>query len=1286
MKMTRELEIVVLVLAFVFCGGQAASAGEIAAWGENTASQASPPAGSQYVAISAGQAHGLALKVDGSIVGWGYDFYGEADPCEGNDFVAISASYFHSLALRADGSLAAWGITDGSENDHGQVTDTPNGTDYVAIAAGQAHSLALKADGSVTGWGFNSAGQATPPAGNDFEAIAAGGYHSLALKSDGSIAAWGSDFYDQASPPAANDFVAIAAGYYHSLALKTDGSIVAWGVSDGGAEDYGQVTDTPGGNDFVAVAAGHHHNTALKADGTLVGWGRDDFNEASPPAGTGFTAIAAGNGFNLALSKTPMGTGFTYQGRLMDADNAADGLYDFRFELYNDMTSGMREANSVYRDEVDVLDGYFTVLLDFGSEPNIFNGEARWLEIAVRPGEWEDPNIYTTLAPRQRITPTPYALYAANAAGAADSDWTIEGSSMYAIPDCNVGIGTTDILYKLEVGSYDEAINYVRVNSSDWGGVLFYDGDPIYTTNAAVQYYHSQDFMRFCTEPPDGNYPYEKMRITSVGNVGIGTGSPSDKLTVEGTIKGTISTRWEPAVYGKNYYSGNGYYPPDSPTCGGRFETVSGVGAFGFATGNAAMGLYGKSTGSNGYGVHGYASASSGTNYGIYGETGSSEGYAGYFLGGRNYFEGNVGIGTDEPGAKLEVAGQVKITGGSPAVGKVLTSDADGLASWEPATGGDSDWAIHVDDMYAIPVGNVGIGTPSPDTKLTVESTAQGIKSTTSLDTGRAVHGIATNTGNYNNYGGYFEAAGDRGQAVYANASGNRGYGLYAVADGTAATGVGGTAGATGDVANFGGYFTAAGDRGIGVVGRGTGGSGTGVHGYAVAFAGTNYGVFGQTNSSDGYAGYFLGGTNYFEGSVGIGNDSPSAKLDVNGPVRIDGPLEVGEQYTAYDVNMWGNLTGGRLFWDQSKMALRAGREIGAQWSDANVGFYSLGVGSNVAVAGWHSLGVGEQVDVNGSHCTALGQYLDVEGNYAAAVGRYLRVNAEHAMVLGRGLLPNSRLTNDTADSLMVGFNSDMPTVFVGPSSGAGTTGDVGIGTVAPEAKLDVRGTIEVDQKIQAHDAGGLELATADGTTRLYIEDTGEVGIGTSTPDRELEVVGTILATNADANGRAFQANTGGTDATSVMGYSLGPDGKGVHGVAQGSGGIGVCGTALAGADKAGYFGGDLHVTGDITKAYSVGTENSAVPIAYGFINSDGSVANATPNVSSTWNAGSSRYEITITDVSYISKFYATTVTVSSSTPYVATTDDVSGKLLVYVNTLGASPTQAAFQFVTYKP
>ncbi len=47
---------------------------------------------------------------------------------------------------------------------------------------------------------------------------------------------------------------------------------------------------------------------------------------------------------------------------------------------------------------------------------------------------------------------------------------------------------------------------------------------------------------------------------------------------------------------------------------------------------------------------------------------------------------GNVGIGTASPGTDLEVAGQVKITGGSPGASKVLTSDANGLATWQSIT------------------------------------------------------------------------------------------------------------------------------------------------------------------------------------------------------------------------------------------------------------------------------------------------------------------------------------------------------------------------------------------------------------------------------------------------------------------------------------------------------------------------------------------------------------------------------------------------------------------------
>lgn len=85
---------------------------------------------------------------------------------------------------------------------------------------------------------------------------------------------------------------------------------------------------------------------------------------------------------------------------------------------------------------------------------------------------------------------------------------------------------------------------------------------------------------------------------------------------------------------------------------------------------------------------------------------------------------GNVGIGTTNPGAKLDVAGQVKITGGTPGLGKVLTSDATGLASWQtPAAGGGSTlWTESGSNIYRTD-GNIGIGTTNPSTKLDVNGT-----------------------------------------------------------------------------------------------------------------------------------------------------------------------------------------------------------------------------------------------------------------------------------------------------------------------------------------------------------------------------------------------------------------------------------------------------------------------------------------------------------------------------------------------------------------------------------
>ena len=108
--------------------------------------------------------------------------------------------------------------------------------------------------------------------------------------------------------------------------------------------------------------------------------------------------------------QAPLGTAFTYQGRLLDGGVPADNPngYDFEFTLYDDPSAGSVVAGPLNFNDHQVDYGLFTVTLDFGSD--VFTGDARWMRIGVRP--WDSTGAYTYLDPRQELTPTPHALYA----------------------------------------------------------------------------------------------------------------------------------------------------------------------------------------------------------------------------------------------------------------------------------------------------------------------------------------------------------------------------------------------------------------------------------------------------------------------------------------------------------------------------------------------------------------------------------------------------------------------------------------------------------------------------------------------------------------------------------------------------------------------------------------------------------------------------------------------------------------------------------------------------------
>ena len=154
------------------------------------------------------------------------------------------------------------------------------------------------------------------------------------------------------------------------------------------------------------------------------------------------TAVARNNqGQNCAK--------ITYQGRLTDAGNAANGEYDFRLTVFDAETGGAPQSAAVVVENATVTNGIFTVYPNFYAS-FVNNQAGRFLEIAVRPGN--STGGFTVLAPRQPITSVPYAVNAQTAQNAlvyliprvtSPPPYTVEGGCDGAALIGNTRLDTT---------------------------------------------------------------------------------------------------------------------------------------------------------------------------------------------------------------------------------------------------------------------------------------------------------------------------------------------------------------------------------------------------------------------------------------------------------------------------------------------------------------------------------------------------------------------------------------------------------------------------------------------------------------------------------------------------------------------------------------------------------------------------------------------------------------------------------------------------------------------------
>jgi hypothetical protein len=274
----------------------------------------------------------------------------------------------------------------------------------------------------------------------------------------------------------------------------------------------------------------------------------------------------------------PLGTGFTYQGRLTENNGAPTGTYDFQFRLFDAATGGNQLGPTGTVDDLQVTQGLFTTSLDFGAQ---FGGQRRWLQLEVRPGA--STGAYTVLSPRQELMATPNAVFSM-------FPWRTNAAGIAYLDGGNVGIGTATPVGRLDVASGSNS--YVRVGAT-WGDLHFNGG--------------SDGVFGLINEgPPAGRTEIigqgvARMAILNSGKIGVGTVDPGARFQVEAGVG-----EW--GVFGRSPNS-LGVFGQVNDTSGnntgtgvlGRSESANQASnaVFGYAS-SVATGVYGVSEQGNG--------------------------------------------------------------------------------------------------------------------------------------------------------------------------------------------------------------------------------------------------------------------------------------------------------------------------------------------------------------------------------------------------------------------------------------------------------------------------------------------------------------------------------------------------------------------------------------------------------------------------------------------------------------------------------------------------------------
>ena len=485
-----------------------------------------------------------------------------------------------------------------------------------------------------------------------------------------------------------------------------------------------------------------------------------------------------------------------------------------------------------------------------------------------------------------------------------------------------------------------------------------------------------------------------------------------------------------------------------------------------------------------------------------------------------NMSTGNVGIGTANPGAKLQITESTTGAGseslrlqgtfggaGQGFLKSIKWHDGTNIVGGIGAVFDGTNVNFQIHSLYAAAYktetdvvmtvkgnGNVGIGTTSPGDMLHVfrsesglnngrillgDGTVGGYLQYSQTASGRVVLGNLSNAGgsaNQINFGFGAVTGGTPANAVMTiNQSGNVGIGTTAPSyklslDGQAAQTIGmerdTTAATPGQAltvraggAVSGGTNLAGGDAVI------SGGTATGSGTSKIILQGAGYGVSGTADAAPAEVGRVTGGGYVqFKGTT-FGNGDTMATAGADTGIGI------------------------RMLWYPAKAAFRVGEVTTAtRWNEANTGAYSMGLGKDVlpsgaetiawgrstVAAGQRSTAGGMTTEAYGDASTAFGQYAKagdtagVNGNYSMALGLTSVATASTAKVTGNGsmmiAMQDQHNVNMTANNTVAVLGG---TMIVNPATAQGAAM-----VTTPASTLDVRGEVQLGNTGAACAAG----------------------------------------------------------------------------------------------------------------------------------------------------------------------------------------------------------------------